>query len=210
MNKRALVVLPVLGLAAAGLFLALRSRPVPPPRILHPTTQQAALAQKHMESLQEQFIAPATPSLHAQTPRTLRISEDDLNVYLASSRSARKLLLSRGVQAVQITLQEPSNLSLRASVAVQGRPRNVQLDGTLAADPKLGLRFSATHVQVGRFPLPPAVVTAQANALAKRFERQMAGRLPLAIQSVQVQGKQLVLTGIPVIRPPKRVAAIPR
>lgn len=221
MNKKALVLLPVLGLAAAGLFIALRPQPVPPPRVLHPTPRQTALAAQHLEVLKEQVkaLAAPTPPIQGQTPdkplprrRTLRISEDDLNIYLAGSRSARKLLAARGVQAVQVTLHEPSNLTLNAAVLVHGNPENVQIDGALASDPRLGLRFTATHAQMGRFPLPAAIVTKQANTLARRFAGQISARLPFSIVSVHVQGRQLVLTAVPAAAIPitRRAAALPQ
>ena len=132
----------LLPLGAAGLLYALRPPPVPPPLVLHPTAQQSALAERHLTGLRDQILDPA-----GRGPRTIRVSQDDLNVYLAGNRTARKLLRSRGVRAVQITLQEPVGLSLRAAVTLQGHPRNVQLDGVLAPDPALGLRFTATHAK---------------------------------------------------------------
>ena len=203
-RKAWLLLLP---LGIAGLLYVLRPQPVPPPLALHPTAKQTALAERRLDGLKDQILAPT-----GRGPRTIRVSQDDLNVYLAGNRVARKLLRSRGVRAVQITLQEPAGLSLRAALTLQGHPRNVQLDGTLAPDPALGLRFTATHAQMGRFPLPAALLTAQANALAARFARQMAGRLPLTIQGVQVQGHTLVITGTPVTRTPplRHVAANPR
>jgi len=215
--KRKPALLALLAAALAVMALLFLRRPLPlPPVVLHPTTQQSARAMRHMEALQQELqpeeslqkstllgrrkaSAPASPK-----PRTLRLSEEDLNVYLAGNQSARRLLAAQGVKTVQIILSEPANLTIRAAVSVKGRPQNVQLNGALAPDPKLGLRYTATHAQVGRFPLPPAVVTAQANALAARLTRQMHGRLPLTIQSVRVQGKMLVLTGLLIKR--RRVA----
>ena len=215
-RKPVLLTLLVLALAAAALLLLRRHPPVPLPVVLRPTVRQAAQAQRHLEALQQQ-LQPEPPQRRAlpgrQTaspprPRTLRLSEEDLNVTLAANPAARKMLAARGVKAVQIILSEPANLTIRAAVLVKGRPQNIQLDGGLAPDPKLGLRFTATHAQVGRFPLPPAAVTAQANALAARLAAQMHGPLPLTIQSVQVQGKTLVLTGLLVKRSPVKQSLV--
>lgn len=219
--KRKPTALALLGvaLAATALLFLRRPSPVPPPVVLYPTPRQAAQAQQHWEALQQELQPEAppqerrppgrqrvSPKLLPPKPRTLRLSEEDLNVTLAGNQAARKLLAARGVKAVQIILSEPADMTIRAAVSVNGHPQNIQLDGRLAPDPKLGLRYTATHAQVGRFPLPPAVVTAQANALATRLAGQMHGRLPLTIQSVQVQGKMLVLTGLLVkrgrVRPP--------
>lgn len=213
MKRRAsLLALLAVALAVMALLLLRRPPPVPPPIVLHPTPRQTARATRHMEALQQELQPEEPPQKGTgggrqkapppapPKPRTLRLSEEDLNVYPAGNQGARKLLAARGVKAVQIILSEPANLTIRAAVSVKGRPQNVQLDGGLAPDPKLGLRYTATHAQVGRFPLPPAAVTAQANALAARFARQMRGRLPLVVQSVQVQGKMLVLTGLLVKR----------
>jgi len=196
------LLLLLVGLAAGGAFLLFRPRPVPAPRVLHPTVRQAALARRHIEGLSQQLTQTSS-----RGPRTFKVSESDLNVYLASSQSTRRLLSSHGVHAVQVTLEEPANLILRASVDLNGHPQNVQLDGALAPDPQLGLRFTATHAQIGQFPLPAAALATQANALAARFSRQMAGRLPFTIQSVRVHNKSLLVTGIPLNR---RVAASPQ
>ncbi len=229
-RKPALLTLLAVTIALAALLFLRRPPPVPPPVVLHPTSAQALQTRRHLEALQQQLQpeplapeapAPDEPKTRTATapaghprpapprPRTLRLSEEDLNVYLADDRATRKMLAARGVKAVQVILSEPADLTIRAAIVVKGHTQNVQLDGGLAPDPKLGLRFTATHAQVGRFPLPPAVVTSQANALAARLAGQMHGRLPLAIQSVRVQDKMLVLTGLPVRRPRVRPAAPP-
>ena len=216
-RKPVLLTLLAVLVAAAALLLGRRPPPVPPPAVLRPTPKQAAQAQRHIDAVLQQLQpdpAPppaAMPSLRPTPPappqpRTLRLTEEDLNVTLAGNKAARKMLAARGVQAVQVILSEPAHLTVRATVLVKGRPQNIQLDGTLAADPKLGLRYTATRAQVGRFPLPPAAVTAQADALAARLSGQMRAHLPLTIQGVQVQGKTLILTGLlarrALVRPP--------
>ena len=214
--KRKPILLTLLAVLVAGSALLLGRRPpaVPPPAALRPTPLQAAQVQRHLDVLQRQLQPdPAPPPVTAPSrrpappkPRTLRLTEEDLNVTLAGNKSARKMLAARGVKAVQVILSEPAHLTVRATVLVKGRAQNIQLDGTLAADPKIGLRYTATHAQVGRFPLPPTAVTAQADALAARLSGQMRGHLPLIVQSVRVQGKTLVLTGLLArrarIRPP--------
>jgi len=207
-RKPVLLTLLVVLLVAAALALLRRPPPVPPPVVLRPTHRQAAQAQRHLDALQRQLQPdpappPGTPpSLRPAPPkpRTLRLTEEDLNVTLAGNKGARRMLAARGVKAVQVILSEPDHLTLRATVLVKGRPQNIQLDGALSPDPKLGLRYTATRAQVGRFPLPPAAVTAQADALAARFAGQMRGHLPLTVQSVRVQGKTLILTGLLVNR----------
>ena len=204
--KRKPILLTLLAVLVAGSALLLGRRPpaVPPPAALRPTPLQAAQVQRHLDVLQRQLQPdPAPPPVTAPSrrpappkPRTLRLTEEDLNVTLAGNKSARKMLAARGVKAVQVILSEPAHLTVRATVLVKGRAQNIQLDGTLAADPQIGLRYTATRAQVGRFPLPPAAVTAQADALAARLSGQMSDHLPLTIQGVRVEGKTLVLTGL--------------
>ena len=93
------------------------------------------------------------------------------------------MLAARGVQTVQLVLAEPANLTIHAAVTLKGRAENVQLDGSLAPDAKTGLRFTAAHAQVGRLPMPPSMVTAQADALAAGLLKKVHGRLPLAVQA---------------------------
>ena len=204
--KRKPILLTLLAVLVAGSALLLGRRPpaVPPPAALRPTPLQAAQVQRHLDVLQRQLQPdPAPPPGTAPSrrpappkPRTLRLTEEDLNVTLAGNKSARKMLAARGVKAVQVILSEPAHLTVRATVLVKGRAQNIQLDGILAPDPKIGLRYTATRAQVGRFPLPPAAVTAQADALAARLSGQMSDHLPLTIQGVRVEGKTLVLTGL--------------
>jgi len=221
-RKPALLALLAAALAVPALLLLCRPPPVPPPVVLRPTVQQAAQARRHLEALQQELQPEEPPQ--KTTPqgrqevappkrRILRLSEEDLNVTLAGNQAARKLLAARGVKTVQLILSEPANLTIRAAVSVKDRSQNVQVDGSLAPDPDMGLRYTATHAQVGRFPLPPAIVTAQTNALAARLTKQMQGRLPLTVQSVRVQGKVLVLTGLLIrrnrVRPPSPASPPP-
>ncbi len=181
-----------LGLAAAGgaAWILLRPAPAPPPVVLHPTAAQVTQTEQHLTQL-GQAATQAKPG-----PRTLRVSETDLNVTLAASKPVHKLLAARGVEAVQIVLLEPNRVVIHASVRVQGRPQNVQISGTLSPDPKTGLRFTATSAQAGRFPLPQALVNAQASRLTARFFRPFLSRLALTVQRVSVDKKELVLVGI--------------
>lgn len=216
-RRAAILVFLAAGLAAFGLVVLRRPPAVPPPAALHPTVRQVAQAQQRLESL----VAPAPPSaalLRPFTPtappalRTLRVSEEDLNVYLAGSATARRLLAEHGIQAIQMLLVEPSGLTIRATMEFHGHMQNVQFDGLLAPDPQLGLRFTVTHAQVGRFPVPTLVLARQANALAARFSRSIRRRLPITVQSVRVEGKMLLLSGPPAPLPvrPRKAPAFPR
>ena len=191
-RRRAAIVAVCLGCVGLGGWLLVRPTPAPPPVVLHPSAAQVAVAQKRLTTL-DQTVSRPSPG-----PRTLRLSETDLNVILATSKPVRKMLASRGVGAVQIELQEPNALTIHASVRVQGHVQNVLVSGTLAPDPKNGLRFAVTGVQAGRFPLPPALINAQANQIAARFTQPTLRRLSLTVQSVSVEKKDLVVIGIPI------------
>ena len=190
--KRSTLLLLIVGVAL-GLWMVLRSPPAPPPAVLHPTPRRLAQAETHLAGLDR-----AAPGLG---PRTLRLSEDDLNVYLAGSRPARKLLAAHGVQAVQLVLREPADVIVHATVRVHNHAQNIQVSGALAPDTKTGLRFTADAARVGSFPLPAPVVTAEANALAAHFSDQFQRRLALSVQSVRVQKKDLVIVGLPISIP---------
>ncbi len=182
----------LLGLLAAGGAGWLLLRPAPaPPVVLHPTAVQITQTEQHLAGLGQ------AASKTRAGPRTLRLSENDLNVTLAANRSVRTLLAKRGVEAVQIVLQEPDAVVVHASVRVQGHLQNVQLSGTVSPDPRTGLRFTASAAQAGRLPLPAALVNAQANQLAARFSHPFLSRLALTVQSVSVQKQDLVLTCVP-------------
>lgn len=189
-RRRAAIVVVCLGCVGLGIWLLRRPAPAPSPVILHPSAAQVTVTQKHLAALGQTASRPG--------PRILRLSETDLNVILATSKPVRKMLSSRGVGAVQIVLQEPNALIIHASVRVQGHVQNVLVSGTLAPDPKNGLRFAVSGVQAGRFPLPPALISAQANQVAARFTQPTLRRLSLKVQTVSVEKKDLVVIGIPI------------
>lgn len=219
-----------LGVALFGLLLFRIVGPklVPPPNVVHYTPQQAADAQKDLDSLRDQLLAPppaVAPPVHqkttaeiagkpkpspfaVQTPAKnptlvrLQLSQADLNTYLATDPKIKALLASRGVQTVQLSLQAPHNVTCRAAILYKGRQTNVQIAGNLLPSPETVARFEATSAQVGALPLPPRVVTDQANRIANQFMGRMRGRFPVAVQAVQVVGDRLILTGVR--RPPKK------
>ncbi|MGI4787907.1 MAG: hypothetical protein ACRYFS_03550 [Janthinobacterium lividum] len=194
-RKIPLILLLFLGLIVAA-WIVLRPKPAPAPVLLIPTPRRLAQAETHIAELGKAVSNPGPNLKH--NPRTLRLSENDLNVYLAGSKSVRKLLASRGVEAVQIVLAEPANVIVHATVRVNSHPQNIQIDGSLEPDPKTGLRFRASSAQVGSLPLPPSVVTAQANALAAHFTSQLHRSFSISVQSVSVQKKDLVIVGLPI------------
>jgi len=194
-QKAALIALGLL-LFGSGAWLLLRPAPAPPPVILRPTARQVAETQKHLDVLGKAVSKPGTG------PRTLRLSENDINVALAGSPSLKKLLTAHGVKAVQIVLQEPNRVVVHASATVRGHVQNIQISGALAPDPKLGVRFTATNAQVGSLPLPAPIVTAEANGLAAHFSRQLLSHFSISVQGVYVQKKDLVIVGIPTQTPP--------
>lgn len=174
-----------------GAWLLLRPKPAPPPVLLHPTAHQVAETEKHLNALSQTAAKPG------RRPRTLRLSEQDINVALAGSRPLQTLLTAHGVHAVQIVLSEPRRVTIHATAAVHGQTQNIQIDGTLAPDPKTGLRFVASGAQVGSLPLPAPLVSAEAGHLADHFARQFLRRASLSVQEVYVQKDALVIVGIP-------------
>jgi hypothetical protein len=198
--KITLLLVLTLGLGGAA-WVALRPPPSPPPVRLHPTAHQFDQAEKRLTEAGQAVSIPRTSSRTrlAASPRTLRLSESDLNVYLAGSPTARKILAAHGVTAVQIVLREPAEVIVHAAVVIHGHAQNIELRGTLTPDPKVGLHFTASGARVGRWPLPAPVVTAEANALAARFLR----RLPMKVQTVCVQKQDLVIVGLPITASPQ-------
>lgn len=204
MGKRHIGPLAALMAASAvGTILFLRLRPEPPPPVVpRPTAQRVAQAARHLEALTQETLTQGEGPPKAG-PRTLRLTEDDINVYLAGSPVARRLLGSHGITAVQVILTPPDGLTLHATVTAQGQPRTVQIDGVIRPDPIQGLSFTATHAQAGRFPLPPSVVTAQAQTVIGGFVRRAHGHLPIQVQSAQIDGKTLLIVGLPVTATPE-------
>ena len=182
-------------------YSSLRTAP-PPPVVPHPTVQRVAQATHRLETLFQTVPPAAGPHAENQhtpiQPRTVRVSEDDINIYLAGNAAARALLKSRGVEAVQIVLTPPNAVTLHAIFVLHGEPRTVQISGLLTPNPTQGVNFAATQAQAGHFPLPPGVVSSQAQTILRGFVHRSHHRLPLTVQSLQIEGKTLVITGLPV------------
>ncbi len=182
-------------------YSGLRTAP-PPPVVPHLTVQRVAQATHRLETLFQPTPPAAGPQAEGPRPppktRTLRVSEDDINVYLAGNAAARALLKSRGVQAVQIGLVPPNSITLHAIFVMRGQPRTVLISGILTPNPTQGVNFAATQAQAGHFPLPPGVVSSQAQSILRGFVHRSHHRLPLTVQSVEIVDKTLVITGLPV------------
>lgn len=196
----------------AGLLLVLTRKPVPPPTVAVYTPQQAQDAQAHVNAVRAQLFQPdAGPSApHTDTDTVqhvhqahgpdlvrLQLSQADLNAYFATNPQVKAMLTAHHVRAVQMLLHAPRGIVVRATLLRGGHPYNIQLETTVRANVRTGLQVTATGAQVGRLPLPPALVTAQANKVAGQLTGKMRGRLPLALRDVQVQGDHLVLIGVP-------------
>jgi len=199
-------------LVLAGGALVLTRKPVPPPDVAVYTPRQAQAAQEHVSAVRAQLEQPdahqnlsaADPAVvqHVHQPHgpdlvRLQLSQADLNAYFATSPPVKAMLTSHHVRAVQMLLKAPRGITVRATMLRGGHPYNIQIETIVRADPKAGLRVTATGAQVGRLPLPPALVTAQANKIAGQMAGKMRGRLPLVLQDVRVQGDRLVLIGLP-------------
>ncbi len=216
--RRGRVGLIALALAVlAGLASLLIRKPVPPPVVPTYTPRQAQTAQEHINAVRAELFQPAarqSPSPRsapaADTPTVqhvrqahgpdlvrLQLSQADLNAYFATNPQVKAMLATHHVQAVQALLSAPRGITVRATMLRGGHPYNIQVETTLRADPKAGLQVTATGAQVGRLPLPPALLAAQANKVAAQITAKMQGRLPLVLKDVRVQGDHLVLLGVP-------------
>lgn len=213
-RRRVGVLASVLVLLAAS-ALVLTRKPVPPPEAIAYTPRQAQTAQEHVGAVRAQLFAPDAGAGTPHTPTAdtdtvqhvhqahgpdlvrLQLSQADLNAYCATNPQVKAMLANHHVQAMQMLLKPPQGITVRATMVRGGHPYNVQIETTVRADPKIGLQVTATGAQVGRLPLPPALVMAQANKVAGQMTGKMRGRLPLALKDVRVQGDHLVLMGVP-------------
>ncbi len=202
MRSRRRLLLLALFLLAGAAVLRLRPRAVPAPVVLRYTPQQAAAAQERLDTLRDQVAPPAHiigargPSAgRSVSPIQLNISQADLNTYLATNPRVRALLAAKGVRAVQVILSPPQGATFRAAVIYKGQRANVQVTGTLLPSPRTGLRLHVLGAQVGRLPLPPSVVSAQADKIAAQIVGRAQGRLPMTVEQVQVTNGHIALIG---------------
>ena len=211
-RRRRIGLLALAVVLLAGLALVLSRKPVPPPTVAVYTPRQAQTAQEHVSAVRAQLEQPAAgqsaPSrdtdavqhvrqAHGPDLVRMQLSQADLNAYFATSPQVKAMLASRHVQAVQAMLMPPHSITVRATMLRGGHPYNIQLETIVRADAKAGMQVTVTGAQVGRLPLPPALVTAQANKIAGQMTAKMRGRLPLVLKDVRVQGDHLVLIGVP-------------
>lgn len=214
-RRRRVGVLAAVLVVLAALAVVLIRKPVPPPEAVTYTPRQAQSAQEHVSAVRAQLFAPdagaGTPRIptadtdtvqhvhqaHGPDLVRLQLSQADLNAYCATNPQVKAMLANHHVQAMQMLLKPPQGITVRATLLRGGHPYNVQIETTVRADPKTGLQVTATGAQVGRLPLPSALLTAQANKVAGQMTGRMRGRLPLTLRDVRVQGDHLVLIGLP-------------
>lgn len=211
-RKRRVGLLAFALILLAVLAFVLTRKPVPPPSVVVYTPRQAQTAQEHVNDVRAQLFQPeAGPSApHVDTDAVqhvrqahgpdlvrLQLSQADLNAYAATNPQVKAMLMSHHVRAMQMLLKPPHGIVVRATLLRGGHPYNIQVETTVRADAKMGMQVTATGAQVGRLPLPPALVTAQANKVAAQMTGKMWGRLPLVLKDVRVQGDHLVLIGVP-------------
>jgi len=220
--RRRLLVAVLLGLGALLCVVFFTRRPPPAPVVPVYTPRQAQTAQAHVDAVREQFTRPAPPEVRAPAaalsreavsfsaaparpapgPRVVRLelSQGDLNAYLATNPHVKAMLAQKRVQAVQLMLHAPRGLTVRATVLYRGKPQNVQIEAQMHVAPGKPFAITATGAQVGRLPIPPALVTVEANKVAAQMTGKAVQSLALSLQSVRVVGDRLVLTGV--ARPP--------
>lgn len=216
--RRRLLVALLLGLGALLCVLLFTRRPPPAPVVPVYTPRQAQAAQAHVDAVREQFTHPsppeanppaaapsqeavafgAAPARPAPGPRIVRLqlTQGDLNAYLATNPHVKAMLAQKRVQAVQLILHAPRGLTLRATVLYRGKPQNVQIEAQMRVAPGKPFAITATGAQVGRLPIPPALVTVEANKVAAQMTGKAVQSLALSLQSVRVVGDRLVLTGV--------------
>jgi hypothetical protein len=128
---------------------------------------------------------------------TMRVTQSDINAYLASNPKIHAFLLSRGIHAVSVELNPPDEITVRAAATYQGLSGNGVLTAALTPDPNTVIHLDITDARFGR--LPPALIKATADQIVGRLLGRAHGALPLDVRSVQVVGTDLVLNGV---RPP--------
>jgi hypothetical protein len=127
--------------------------------------------------------------------RTIRISDNDINVVLAGDAGVISDMKSKGLTNAHIKFADPSNVSFSATVQKDGHAQSITIDGTLATSTDGDLSYSPHAVRLGALPLPE-------STFDKLIRRECDGvlklgiqRLPISVQTVAVKNHQLILSG---------------
>jgi len=96
---------------------------------------------------------------------------------------------------VQIKLAPPNLVTIYSKLVYRGQPAQVQLSGTVAADPAGGPQFTPQSVIVDGLPVPLSAAQATVNKVSASLTGQAKPALPMKLDSVIVQGSELVITG---------------
>lgn len=125
---------------------------------------------------------------------TLRVSQSDVNAYLASDPKSIALLRAHGVHAVSVNFDPPNQITIHAAATFHGMSGNGIVTASLVPDPKTGMRLNIQDARFGR--LPPSALTSAANTIVARVLQTHHAPLGLTIRSAQIVGTELVITGV--------------
>ena len=178
----------------------------PPPAPAVPGTAQSPLSGSGTRALPP--LAHPAPPAHPMPPPpvevtrrpngndqvTMRLSQTDVNAYLASDPKSVALLRAHGVQAVSVNFDPPNQITIHAAADFHGVSGDGIIHAAIVPDPQTGVRLNITDARFGR--LPPPALTATANSLVNSLLRRQHAPLGLSIRSAQIDGTELVITGV--------------
>ena len=207
---------------ACALYLYFGPKPPPPPAIIPVTPQQAAQAEQHITAISQALTQPIPPSApphpssppaptppdttpapvrHTRGPQgedvvTLMLTEADINAYLSGNQKIKSNLAARGVHALSVELTPPAGIVFHVNATLKKFQGNALVAATMTPDPRTAVQFNITDARFGRLPTP--VVKAAADRIAKQLLGTPPHPLPLSVRKVEVQGTNLILTGVEV------------
>ncbi|HEX5323128.1 MAG TPA: LmeA family phospholipid-binding protein [Capsulimonadaceae bacterium] len=138
--------------------------------------------------------ASASPPAPGQTI-TIHMSEDDINTTLATNPDIKKQMAARGIQAAQLAFAPPNLVTAYVKVRYHEQSEVAEVTGAMTAGDNGALQFTAQSVKVAEVPVPLQTAQKIIDKATTILLPKADSALPLTVQQVSVQGKEIYLTG---------------
>ena len=169
--------------------------PAPPAAPMSPKTNAAL----HPTQVPPSQPTRALPVRHIRGPQgedlvTMQLSEADINAYFSGNKQIKASLEKKGVHAVSVELQPPAVMIFHVNATLQRLTGNGLVSAALSPDPQTAVHLTITDARFGR--LPPPVVKAAADQITQQVLARPRHPLPISVKKIEVQGNNLILTGV--------------
>jgi uncharacterized protein YpmS len=182
----------LLGLLVVAVPVAILLAPPPPPPVITPA--QRAASETHLKEIHKEVAEIKSAARENRSrPFTLRMTEADINTFLAVDPQARGSIERNKLSGAYVRI-EGGQLKAVASRPVRG----VMMHGTMTVTPELAgdgrLNLRVESVNVGRLQLPADLVSRLTGEMTSLVAQGMFDPT-LKLNEVKVEGDAVVVRG---------------